>query len=102
MVKKKEAESAKKIKFEFKFKLKSKSTSKLMFKFEFEFELKFIGGGGWRTEFDAELNRLAARGRLVSVAVCALARIAVQTMAKMLMRMQMLRCYIPWTTRKNR
>lgn len=34
-----------------------------------KFRLKFIGGGGWRTEFDAEMNRLAAAGRDVSVAV---------------------------------
>ena len=33
------------------------------------FELKFIGGGGWRTEFDASMNQLAAAGRPVSVAV---------------------------------
>jgi len=33
------------------------------------FRLQFIGGGGWRTEFDAELNRLAARGRDVGVAI---------------------------------
>jgi len=33
------------------------------------FELKFIGGGGWRTEFDASMNQLAAVGRPVSVAV---------------------------------
>ncbi|SCX51762.1 Glycosyltransferase involved in cell wall bisynthesis [Klenkia marina] len=33
------------------------------------FRLRFIGGGGWRTEFDAELNRLAARGRDVDIAV---------------------------------
>lgn len=33
------------------------------------FRLRFIGGGGWRTEFDAELNRLAAAGRDVAVAV---------------------------------
>ncbi|MCZ2838592.1 glycosyltransferase family 4 protein [Modestobacter sp. VKM Ac-2985] len=33
------------------------------------FELKFIGGGGWRTEFDASMNQLAASGRPVSVAV---------------------------------
>ncbi len=33
------------------------------------FRLRFIGGGGWRTEFDAEMNRLAARGRDVSVAI---------------------------------
>ena len=34
-----------------------------------EFQLLFIGGGGWRTEFDAEVNRLAAAGRKVSVAM---------------------------------
>jgi glycosyltransferase involved in cell wall biosynthesis len=33
------------------------------------FSLRFIGGGGWRTEFDAEMNRLAAAGRDVSVAI---------------------------------
>lgn len=33
------------------------------------FSLRFIGGGGWRTEFDAEMNRLAAAGRDVQVAV---------------------------------
>ncbi len=33
------------------------------------FRMRFIGGGGWRTEFDAELNRLAAAGRDVAVAV---------------------------------
>lgn len=33
------------------------------------FRLRFIGGGGWRTEFDAEMNRLAAAGRDVSVSV---------------------------------
>jgi glycosyltransferase involved in cell wall biosynthesis len=34
-----------------------------------KFRLKFIGGGGWRTEFDVEMNRLAAAGRDVSVAI---------------------------------
>lgn len=34
-----------------------------------QFRLQFIGGGGWRTEFDAEMNRLAARGRDVGVAI---------------------------------
>ena len=33
------------------------------------FRLRFIGGGGWRTQFDAELNRLAAAGRDVAVTV---------------------------------
>lgn len=33
------------------------------------FRLRFLGGGGWRTEFDAEMNRLAAAGRDVRVAV---------------------------------
>lgn len=33
------------------------------------FELRFIGGGGWRTEFEALLNRLQRAGRPVSVAV---------------------------------
>lgn len=33
------------------------------------FAMRFIGGGGWRTEFEAEMNRLAARGRDVSLAV---------------------------------
>lgn len=27
------------------------------------FALRFVGGGGWRTEFEAEMNRLAAAGR---------------------------------------
>lgn len=34
-----------------------------------EFRLLFIGGGGWRTEFDSEVNRLAAAGREVGVAM---------------------------------
>ena len=33
------------------------------------FELRFIGGGGWRTEFEALVNRLSHQGRDVSVAV---------------------------------
>ncbi len=33
------------------------------------FRLRFVGGGGWRTEFEALVNRLAGQGRDVSVAV---------------------------------
>lgn len=33
------------------------------------FRLRFVGGGGWRTEFEALVNRLSRQGRDVSVAV---------------------------------
>jgi glycosyltransferase involved in cell wall biosynthesis len=35
----------------------------------YRFRFVFIGGGGWRTEFDAEVNRLKASGRDVSVVI---------------------------------